>query len=284
MTMGTPDFNTALQMMADWLVWLDEKEAELKAKIAKSGGAEAAATTGPLGVRGMDAGASLSADGVPAPAGGRVLPFSPFDEDAPADLPVVVPVADPGWLPPAEPKAVAAQMLDVSDTPDPLGEDDSPGLAETDTDEAEDDVGAPGQLDDLDDPFEDDELVDADGTLGIASRPPGAQSGRRASEPDTDGDEDTQAEDFRQAMQPGPARPPVVIIDQAPAPRPPSASKPPIPAPRPSSPARPQASDLPVLAVEPATDPLDALETPWGAEVAPGLAKRRRRVLRDLTD
>jgi hypothetical protein len=277
MTTGTPDFNTALQMAADWMVWLDEKEAELDAKIAKSGGGGAAATSEPLGVRGMDAGGTNLSAGVPAPAGGRVLPFSPFDEDAPADLPVVVPVADPGWLPPAEPKAVAAQMLDVSDTPDPLGEDDSPGLAETDTDEAEDDAGAPGQLDDLDDPFADDKL-DA-----VASRPPDAQSGRRASEPDADGDEDTQAEDFRQAMQPGPARPPV-IINQAPAPRPPSASKPPIPAPRPSSPVARGAADLPVLAVEPATDPLDALETPWGAEAAPGLAKRKRRVLPDLIE
>jgi hypothetical protein len=108
MTMGTPDFNTALQMAADWMVWLEEKKAELDAKIAKAGGSGAAATA-PPSVRGMDAGASLSTGGVPAQAGGHVLPFSPFDEDAPADLPVVVPVADPGWLPPAEPKAVAAQ-------------------------------------------------------------------------------------------------------------------------------------------------------------------------------
>jgi hypothetical protein len=284
MTTGTPDFNTALQMMADWLVWLDEKEAELDAKIAKSGGGGAAATSAPPSVRGMDAGASLSTGGVPAQAGGHVLPFSPFDEDAPADLPVVVPVADPGWLPPAEPKAVAAQMLDVSDTPDPLGEDDDPSFArwkEGDTpDSLEDDARSPSPIDDLDDPFEDDE---ADGTLGVASRPPGAQSGRRASEPDADGDEDTQAEDFRQAMQPGPARPPVVI-NQAPAPRPPSASKPPAhaPAPRPSSPVVRGAADVPVLAVEPATDPLDALETPWGAEAAPELAKRKRRALPEL--
>ena len=277
MTMGTPDFNTALQMAADWMVWLEEKKAELDAKIAKAGGSGAAATA-PPSVRGMDAGASLSTGGVPAQAGGHVLPFSPFDEDAPADLPVVVPVADPGWLPPAEPKAVAAQMLDVSDTPDPLGEDDDPSFArwkEGDTPDslAEDDDSSPVQT--LDDPFEDDELDDADGTPGVARRPPGAEAAET--------DEDTQAEDFRQAMRPGTARPKGgMVIDQAPAPRPPSASKPPIPAPRPYSPVVRGAADLPVLAVEPAADPLDALDTTWGATAAPGLAKRKRRTLQPL--
>ena len=280
MTMGTPDFNTALQMAADWMVWLEEKKAELDAKIAKAGGSGAAATSAPPSVRGMDAGASLFTGGVPAQAGGHVLPFSPFDEDAPADLPVVVPVADPGWLPPAEPKAVAAQMLDVSDTPDSMGEDDDPSFAhwkEGDTPDslAEDDDSSPVQT--LDDPFEDDELDDADGTPGVARRPPGAEAAET--------DEDTQAEDFRQAMQPGPARPKGgMVIDQAPAPRPPSASKPPAhaPAPRPSSPVVRGTADVPVLAVEPATDPLDALETPWGAEAAPELAKRKRRALPEL--
>ena len=278
MTMGTPDFNTALQMMADWLVWLDEKEAELNAKIAKAGGSGAAATSAPPGA----GGASLSTGAAPAAqAGGRVLPFSPFDEDAPADLPIVVPVANPGWLPPAEPKPVAGRMLDVSDTPDPLGEDDDPSFARWkggDTPdplaEDEDDDSSPGQI--LDDPFKDDELVDADSIgipLGVASRP----SGARAAETDA-GEND--AEDFRQAMRPGQARP--VVINQAPAPRLPLAIKPPIPAPRPSSPVVRGAADLPMLAVEPATDPLDALETPWGANAAPGLAKRKRRTLQPL--
>ena len=278
--MGTPDFNTALQMAADWMVWLEEKKAELDAKIAKAGGSGAAATSERLGVRGMDAGASLSTGGVPAQAGGHVLPFSPFDEDAPADLPVVVPVADPGWLPPAEPKAAAAQMLDVSDTPDSMGEDDDPSFArwkEGDTPDslAEDDDSSPVQT--LDDPFEDDELDDADGTPGVARRPPGVEAAET--------DEDTQAEDFRQAMRPGTARPKGgMVIDQAPAPRPPSASKLPAhaPAPRPSSPVVRGTADVPVLAVEPATDPLDALETPWGAEAAPELAKRKRRALPEL--
>ena len=277
MTMGTPDFNTALQMMADWLVWLDEKEAELDAKIAKAGGAGAAVTSAPPGA----GGASLSTGVAPAAqAGGRVLPFSPFDEDAPADLPIVVPVADPGWLPQAKPKPVAGRMLNVSDTPDPLGEDDDPSFAcwkEGDTPdplaEDEDNDSSPGQI--LDDPFEDDELVDADGTLGVASRPSGA------GEAETDAGEND-AEDFRQAMRPGQARP--VVINQAPAPRLPSAIKPPIPAPRPYSPVVRGAADLPVLAVEPAADPLDALDTTRGAEAAPGLARRKRRVLHDLTD
>jgi hypothetical protein len=86
-------------------------------------------------------------------------------------------------------------------------------------------------------------------------------------------------------MRPGTARPKGgMVIDQAPAPRPPSASKPPAhaPAPRPSSPVVRGAADVPVLAVEPATDPLDALETPWGAEAAPELAKRKRRALPEL--
>ena len=254
MTMGTPDFNTALQMLADWLVFLDEKKAELGAKMAMTGVADfnAAFKEAPADAVSLDApielgdeptldgaltGANVSPTRLATPivaagrgmdsggASGRVLPFSPFDEDAPADLPV--PNADPDWLPPAELKSEAAQMMD-----DPL-EGDSP----------------------------------------------------ISSELDTDGDED---EYFRQAMRPGPARPPVVTplkgvlgIDQAPTR---SSGKLPIPAADALQRAgRPgDSSDLPVLAVEPATNPLDALETTWGTEAAPELAKRRRRALHDL--
>jgi hypothetical protein len=68
--MGTAiDFDTALQMLADWRVFLDEKETELRAKIAKSGGAAKAAAPDEPRVR-------------------RVPQFSPFDEDAPDELPV----------------------------------------------------------------------------------------------------------------------------------------------------------------------------------------------------
>jgi hypothetical protein len=260
MTMGTPDFNTALQMLADWLVFLDEKKAELRAKMAMTGAADfnAAFKEAPADAVSLDApielgdeptldgaltGANVSPTRLATPivaagrgmdsggASGRVLPFSPFDEDAPADLPDV-PIAGPAWLPPTGLKPEAAQMMLVSDSHDPL-EGDSP----------------------------------------------------ISSELDTDGDED---EYFRQAMRPGPARPSVITplkgvlgIDQAPTR---SSGKLPIPAADALQRAgRPgDSSDLPVLAVEPATNPLDALETTWGTEAAPELAKRRRRALHDL--
>ena len=250
--MGTPDFNTALQMLADWLVFLEEKKAELRAKMAMTGAADfnAAFKESPADAGSVDAPTEPGDEQALGGASGRVLPFSPFDEDAPAELPDI-PIAGPAWTPPAEIKPEAAQMLD-----DPLGDsDDSP--------------------------------ISAD-------------FGRRASGLNADGDED---EDFRQAMRPGQARPPVVtpLAPSGPPPRsgghgqgvlgidqidqPPARSgKPPIPTAdtlqRSGHPG--DSSDPPVLAVEPATNPLDALDTMWGAEAAPGLAKRRRRVLPKL--
>jgi hypothetical protein len=272
MTMGTPDFNTALQMLADWLVFLEEKKAELRAKIAKSGGAEAASPRAGQrpepNVPGVDAGGGAS---------GRVLPFSPFDDDAPAELPDA-PTANAAWPPPTEPKSEVAQMLD-----DPLG-DDLP-ISEPDADGDEDD-GSPSLSESKSKPYTaqmpDDSLEDDSPSLAdSAGRPPGAQS-RGASEPDED-------EDFRQAMRPGPARPPVITplkgvlgINQAPDFARQSPGKPPVPALRPSS-LREGAADPPVLTVEPATDPLAALDTTWGAEAAPELAKRKRRLV-EFTD
>jgi len=241
-TTGTPDFNTALQMLADWLVFLDEKEAELRAKMAMTGAADfnAAFKESPADAGSVDAPTEPGDEQALGGVSGRVLPFSPFDEDAPDDLPDASPIAGPAWPPPAEIKPEAAQMGD-----DPLG-GDSPISSELDPDEDE---------------------------------------------------------GFRQAMRQGQARPPVVTplapsgppplrgghgqgvlgidqIDQPPA----RSGKPPIPAAdtlrRSGHPG--DSSDQPVLAVEPASNPLDALDTTWGAEVAPGLAKRRRRVLPKL--